>query len=257
MNMNPLEVKAKQGQGNYTEIIIKIGSTVVGTRFDELIPCHFPIQTSQPVYVEIPPSGSKGSTSSFFAETAASSFPENDYPHSIRFPLYQRQENISLCHWEAFVSDASMALSQVPVIAIAAGALCLEADAVVRKYSVLPVWNDTSSVLVRLAVMQNQLSEASLNPPWQMTVSEGMPLCMGMEQFENNLAAADGNPQSPFELHFTPWLLGARLLGSEGKPIAHRVSQRAWTFDSAEEFFAALRRITGSLRGTVLPKDAA
>jgi len=257
MSTNPFEVKVKKGRGSSTEVLIKTGEEVIQTEFNELIACDFPIQARTPVHVEIPPNGTKSSAPGLFSG-ASEHVAEGDYPHTLRFPVYQGQETASVRSYDAFVTDgAGQALTKVPIVAISTGVLSIEAGKVVRVHSVLPIWSDGSSVLIKLVHFEGEVGEGTPNPEWHMSASGGLPLSMGLDQLERVSRPPAGAQASRFELQMSPWLLAARLLHNEGRPTSHRVWQRGWRFETAREFSTALSRITGSLRGSALPKDAA
>jgi hypothetical protein len=257
MSTNPFEVKVNKGRGSSTGVLIRNGDEVIQTEFSELVPCEFPIHARTPVHVEIPPNGIKSSSPGLFG------FPEQnandgDYPHTLRFPVYHGQETVTLRAYDAFKTDgAGQALAKVPVVAIATSVFSIEDGKVAQTHSVLPIWNDGSSVLIKLVLSEGEVSEGTPNPEWHMSASGGLPLSMGLDQLERVSRPPAGAQASRFELHLTPWLLAARLLQNEGKPTSHRVWQRGWRFETAGDFSAALSRITGSLRGSALPENAA
>lgn len=257
MSTNPFEVKVNKGRGRCTGVLIRHGDAVIQTEFSEVVPCDFPIHARSPVHVEIPPNGTKSSSPGLFGSPERNA-TDGDYPHTLQFPVYQGQETVTLRSYDAFATDgAGQALTKVPVVAIATSVLFIENGKVAQIHSVLPIWNDGSSVLIKLVLSEGEASEGTPNPEWHMSASGGLPLSMGLDQLERVSRPPAGAQACRFELHVTPWLLAARLLHNEGKPTSDRVWQRGWRFEAAGDFSAALSRITGSMRGAAVPKDAA
>jgi len=260
MNSNPVDVKVTRGSAGSIGLLIKVGGLVIQTEYGELAACEFPVRSSSPIQVEIPPDGTKSFIGGPFSGALPQQRMDGDYPSAIKFPVYKGQELASLQSYEHRPADGNgSALAKIPIVALAAGVRGAVDGRGFQTHGVLPIWSDGSAVLVRLDWYEGEPSEGTPNPEWHMSASSGMPAVLGLEQLEQASTLPQAAEPCLFHLNLTPWRLGAELLGDPGIEIPHRVWQREWQFHTAEEFSAALSRVTGGLLRpeSVSRKDAA
>lgn len=248
MDRKPFEAKVRKSSASSTSLLIRSGDIVVETAFAELAPCEFPIWTSSPVYVEIPPDGTKSFTVGPFSGAVSQETTDGGYPHTIKFPVYGEQTIASFRSHQAISADgASQALAKVPIVALATAVSGVVDGKLIQTHRVLPIWNDGSSFLVTLDYFEGESAEGTPNPEWHMHASTGRPAALGLQ----DLAQASHLPANAaycrYQLHATPWLLGAQFLNDQGTLTLNRIWQREWAFDSDETFSNALNRITTGL----------
>jgi len=256
----PFEAKVRKSSASSTSLLIRSGDIVVETELAELVPCEFPIWTSSPVYVEVPPDGRKSFVVGPLSGSVSQGTADGGYPHTIKFPVYGEQTIASFLSYKALSNDgASQTLAKVPIVALATAVSGVVDGRLIQTHRVLPIWNDGSSVLVTLDYFEGESAEGTPNPEWHMGASTGRPAALGLQ----DLAQASHLPANAtccrYQLHATPWILGAQFLNDQGTPTLNRIWQREWVFDSDETFSNALDRITaGLLRpGSSKREDAA
>jgi len=256
----PFEAKVRKSSASSTSLLIRSGDIVVETELAELVPCEFPIWTSSPVYVEVPPDGRKSFVVGPLSGSVSQGTADGGYPHTIKFPVYGEQAIASFLSYKALSNDgASQTLAKVPIVALATAVSGVVDGRLIQTHRVLPIWNDGSSVLVTLDYFEGESAEGTPNPEWHMGASTGRPAALGLQ----DLAQASHLPANAtccrYQLHATPWILGAQFLNDQGTPTLNRIWQREWVFDSDETFSNALDRITaGLLRpGSSKREDAA
>lgn len=260
MKSNTVELKVTRGSAGSIGLLIKAGGLVIQTEYGELSACEFPVRSSSPIQVEIPPDGTKSFLGGPFSGAFSPQSGDGDYPNTIKFPVYKGQDVVSLQSYDHRPADGDgRALAKIPIVAIGAGIRGAVDGRVFQTHGVLPIWSDGSAVLVRLDWYEGEPSEGTPNPEWHLSASSGMPAGLGLEQLERASVLPPTAEPCLFHLHLTPWRLGAALLGDEGIEIPNRVWQREWQFHTPEEFSAALSRVTGGLLRpeSVSRKDAA
>jgi len=252
MNTNPVEAKVRKSNNGSTGLLIKAHDIVVQTEFGELASCEFPIWTSSPVPVEIPPGGTKSFVVGPFSGSVTQKAADGAFPNIVKFPVYREQGVASAAAFRELAGDASsQLLTKVPLVALATVVSGVVDGRLVQTHSVLPLWNDGSAVLVRLDWLAGDPAEGAPNPEWHMHASTGLPAKLGLEQLEQISRLPENATCCRYQIHMTPWLLGAQLLGDKGHEIEHPVWQREWPYEAFDAFSEALRRITGGLRGRV------
>jgi len=248
MDRIPFEARVRKSSASSTSLLIRSGDIVVETEFAELAPCEFPVWTSSPVYVEIPPDGTKSFIVGPFSGSVSQGTTDGGYPHTIKFPVYGEQAIASFRSYQALSNDgAGQILAKVPIVALATAVSGVVDGKLIQTHRVLPIWNDGSSVLVTLDYFEGESAEGTPNPEWHMHASTGRPAALGLQ----DLAQASHLPANAaycrYQLHATPWLLGAQFLNDQGTLTLNRIWQREWAFDSDEKFSNALNRITTGL----------
>ena len=248
MDRMPFEAKVRKSSASSTSLLIRSGDIVVETELAELVPCEFPIWTSSPVYVEVPPDGRKSFVVGPLSGSVSQGTADGGYPHTIKFPVYGEQTIASFLSYKALSNDgASQTLAKVPIVALATAVSGVVDGRLIQTHRVLPIWNDGSSVLVTLDYFEGESAEGTPNPEWHMGASTGRPAALGLQ----DLAQASHLPANAtccrYQLHATPWILGAQFLNDQGTPTLNRIWQREWVFDSDETFSNALDRITAGL----------
>ena len=244
---------------NATALLILARGTTIQTEFTELRACEFPIWTSRPVSVEIPPNGTK----SYIVAPAGciiGKSSDGDFPAIVKFPIYTQQQIVGT---GAFAAPAAAPIShpiaKIPLVAVGTAASAVVDDKLVQRYHVLPFWNDGSTVLVRLDWFEGEPAEGTPNPEWHMSATSGMPAALGLKQLDEAAHLPPGATRCRYRIHVTPWLLGAALLEDEGLESTHPVWQREWPFDGPRGFATALKRLTRGLREVTVDhqRDAA
>ena len=248
MDRKPFDAKVRKRSASSTSLLIRCGEIVVETEFAELAPCEFPVWTSSPVYVEIPPDGTKSFIVGAFSGSVSPKTTDGGYPHTIKFPVYREQEIASLRSHQALSSDGpSQTLAKVPIVALATAVSGVVDGRLVQTHCVLPIWNDGSSVLVTLDYFEGEPAEGTPNPEWHMRASTGRPAVLGLQDLAQASRLPTNAKYCRYQIHATPWLLGAEFLNDKGTKTLNRVWQREWAFDSDEKFSNALDRITTGL----------
>lgn len=250
MNTNPVEAKVRKSSEKSTGLLIKAAGLFVHAEYAELASCDFPVHASTPIPVEVPPSGAKSFVVGPFSGATPRRSPEGDYPHTIQFPVYRGVEIASREDFERQPSEAAgHALTKIPIMAIATGVYGVVDDKAIQTHCVLPIWNDGSAVLVRLDWAEGEASEGTPNPEWHLSASTGLPAALGLEHLGRFSRLPVNARLCRYDVHLTPWLLGAKLLEDKGTATPHPIWAREWCFEVFPEFSAALKRITDGLLG--------
>lgn len=248
MDRTLFEAKVRKSSASSTSLVIRSGDIVVETEFAELAPCEFPIWTSSPVYVEIPPNGTRSFVVGPFSGSVSHGTTDGGYPHTIKFPVYREQEIASFRSHQALSNDgASQTLAKVPIVALATAVSGIVDGKLVQTHYVLPIWNDGSSVLVTLDYCEGESAEGTPNPEWHLRASTGRPAALGLQDLVQASHLSPNATCCRYKIHATPWILGAQFLSDQGTLTRNRIWQREWTFDSDETFSNALDRITTGL----------
>lgn len=257
MNNHLFEVKILGSHPNSTSLLIRAGETVIKTEFAELAPCRFPVWTSTPIDVEIPPNGTKDFLVGPFSGSTKQKTSNNDFPTTIRFPIYKTQDVSNMMTFKEFRGvpangkDANNPFSKVPAMAIATAVSGkLDGEKRIETHCVLPVWDDGTVVLVTLDWFEGEPSEGTPGPEWHMSASAGLPLEVGLKNLEQSSRLPTNTKNCMYHLNFSPWLLGSKLFGDEGKENPHKIWQREWQFTDCAEFSVIFRRIREGLVGT-------
>ncbi len=250
MSLNPVEAKVRKSSANSTGLLIRAAGLFVQAEFGELAPCDFPVHASTPIPVEIPPSGVKSFVVGPFSGAGSRKSGEDDYPHTIKFPVYKGQDLATREDFERQEGDGgSHKLTKIPVLALATGVYGVVDDKAVQTHCVLPIWSDGSAVLVRLDWSEGEASEGMPNPEWHMSASTGLPAALGLEHLDKVSRLPLNARLCRYDLHLTPWLLGAKLLEDKGTATPHPIWSREWCFETFADFSCALKRITDGLLG--------
>jgi len=246
-----LRAKVRAAEASSTTVLLKASDVVIEAEFGELTPCEFPIWTSTPVPVEIPPEGSKRFVVQPFSGLVAEKAANGELPGIVKFPVYREQ---GLASAEAFdglpVHGGSLILTKAPLAALATLVSGVVDGRLVQTHCVLPLWSNGAAVLVRLDWCEGECGEGSPNPEWHMNASTGLPAALGLAELEAASRLPVEATHCLYQIHITPWLLGAQLLEDKGQATEHRVWQREWQFDDFSAFSDALTRITCGLLGT-------
>lgn len=258
MKPKPIEAKVRSGKTSPTSLVIKAGDIVIQAEFSDLAPCEFPIWSTAPVWVELPPEGTKDFVVCSPSGSVKQKTASPEFPNVIKFPKYAEQDVADpAMYGKVGAEGVHPTLSKVPVVAFASVVSGVVDGKLVQTHCILPVWADSSSVLVRLLWWDGDPADSSPNPEWHMKSSPGMPVDAGLAEF----VKASGLPSDAtccrYELRATPWLLAAHLLGEKGHETGHPVWQREWFFDGHEEFSNALDRIKSRLLETLGAEHAA
>jgi hypothetical protein len=237
-------------------VLIKSHGTAIQAEFAELMPCEFPVWASAPVAVEIPIDGIKSYSVRPFSGRIRQKTTSGDYPSPIKFPVLRNQQTVPIALYDEVESrDAVGLLVKTPVAALATTASGVDNGRLVQVHCVLPFWNDGSTVLVRLDWCDGEAEEGTPNPEWHLTASSGLPARLGLELLRDSSRVSPLATHCRYEIHLSPWMLGANLLRDQGQEIAHRIWQREWAYDRFGDFTGALARITRGLLG-IDPLDA-
>jgi hypothetical protein len=250
MNTKPVEAKVRTSGPHSTTLLIRARGVAIETEYAELSPCEFPIWASAPVPVEIPAGGTKSFIVGPFSGSVSQKAATGDFPNIIKFPVYRQQETVALRDYDDLRDpDAAQVLAKVPLAALATAVSGVVDGRLVQTHSVLPFWNDGSSVLVTLDWFDGEPSEGMPNPEWHMRASTGLPARLGLERLQEASQLPPGAAHCRYQIHLSPWMLGACLLQDKGQEAAHPIWQREWTFDRHTDFENALGQIRRGLVG--------
>jgi hypothetical protein len=246
----PVQAKIRSSSPDSTRVLIRAHHTAIQTEFGQLVPCEFPIWSSAPVRVEIPPSGTKSFVVGPFSGSITQKPESGDFPTIIKFPVYREQQIVPAMAYDELDSlSADALLVKMPVAALATTVSGVDDGRLVQVHCVLPFWNDGSSVLVRLDWFEGEPGEGMPNPEWHMTASNGVPARLGLAELRDASRLSPLATHCRHQINLTPWVLGAHLLSDKGQETPHPVWQREWAFDRPADFSAALEIITRGLLG--------
>lgn len=258
MLTKPVEAKVRCSGPESTNLLMRARGVAVQAEFAELTACEFPIWTSGPVLVEIPPDGTKRFVVGAFSGAVTQKAASGDFPNAVRFPVYRKQALVDVQAYDELPMTAgTQLLAKVPVAAMATVVSGVVHGKLVQSHCVLPFWNDGSAVLVTLDWTEGEPAEGTPNPEWYMRASSGVPARLGLRQLHEASRLPLGATHCRYQVHFTPWVLGAALLEDKGHETMHRVWQREWAFERAADFAGALDQIKRGLVGIDPLKEAA
>lgn len=250
MNANAVEVKVRKSGGNATGLLIKSGEVVIQTEFAELASCDFPVWTSAPIPVEIPPNGTRDFVAAPGTGGGLTRAPDAEYPHVIKFPIYRGQDLASpQAYRQAPADGAKETVAKVPIVALATALTGRVEGRLIETHCVLPIWSDGAAVLVTLDWCEGEPAEGAPNPEWHMRASAGLPAVMGLEQLMEASRLPSNAEELQCSVRLAPWLLGAQLLGEPGRETSHPIWQHEWRFATRAQLLGALARISSGLRG--------
>jgi hypothetical protein len=250
MSTNSVEAKIHKSGAKSTSLVIRAQQVVIQTEFGETTTCEFPIWGSAPVPVEIPPGGAKSFIVGPLSGVMCAKGKSGDFPNIVKFPVYREQGIASMKDYDAAGSgNDNQILVKTPFMSLATVVSGVVDNKLVETHCVLPIWNDGSTVLVQLDWIEGEPSEGTPNPEWHLTASKGLPIELGFAGLEQASQLPSNARRSRYQLHLTPWLLGAEILGDKGQRIQHPVWQREWRFDGKDEFVSVLGRLCRGLTG--------
>jgi hypothetical protein len=251
----PVQAKIRSSSPDSTRVLIRTHRTAIQAEFGQVVPCEFPIWASAPVHVEIPPGGMKSFIVGPFSGSITQKPQSGDFPTIIKFPVYREQQIVpAMAFDELDPVSANALLVKMPVAALATTVSGVDDGRLVQVHSVLPFWNDGSTVLVRLDWFEGDLGEGMPNPEWHMMASGGVPARLGLSELRAVSRLPPLAKHCRFQINLTPSVLGAHLLNDKGEEIPHPVWQREWAFDRFADFSAALDIVTRGLLG-IDPSD--
>lgn len=254
----PVEAKVRCSGPDSTNLLIRARDVAVQAEFAELSACEFPIWTSAPVLVEIPPEGTKRFVVGAFSGSVTQKTATGDFPNVLKFPVYRKQTLVGVNAYDQLrISADTQLLTKMPLAAVATVVSGVVDGRLVQSHCVLPLWHDGSAVLVSLDWMEGEPAEGTPNPEWYMRASSGVPARLGLEQLHEASKLPPRATHCHYQVHFTPWVLGAALLEDKGQETMHRIWQREWTFDRVADFSDALDQIRRGLVGIDPLKEAA
>lgn len=258
MYRTPVEAKVRCSGPDSTNLLIRTRDVAVQAEFAELSRCEFPVWTSAPVPLEIPPEGAKTFIVGAFSGTVTQKAATGDFPNIVKFPVYRKQAIVAVNAYDELSAAAGAPLlTKMPLAAIATMVSGVVDGKLMQSHAVLPFWNDGSTVLVTLDWMEGEPAEGTPNPEWYMRASGGVPARLGLERLHEASRLSSRATHCRYQIHFTPWVLGAALLDDKGQETVHPVWQREWTFDDAGDFSLALDQIRRGLVGIDPLKEAA
>lgn len=248
MNTRPVEAKVRSSGPDSTSLLIRARGVAIEAEFGELMPCEFPIWTSRPVAVEIPPGGTKSFLVGPFSGAVTQKAATGDFPNVVRFPVYRKQEAVPVDAYDEFGGQRpAQVLAKVPIVALATTVSGVVEDRLVQRHAVLPFWSDGSSVLVTLDWHAGEPAEGATSPEWHLHASAGLPARLGLERLHDVSRLPPGEAHGRYQIHASPWALVARFLQDKGQELAHPIWQREWTFDRYDDFENALGLIRSGL----------
>lgn len=258
MNTKPVEAKVRCSGPDSTSLLIRARGVAVQAEFAELSACEFPIWTSAPVPVEIPADGTKRFVVGAFSGAVTQKAASGDFPNIVKFPVYSKQRIVPVTTYDELpLSAGTQLLAKMPLAAVSTVVSGVVDGRLVQSHGVLPFWNDGSTVLVTLDWTEGEPAEGTPNPEWYMQASGGVPARLGLEHLHEASRLPSGATHCRYQVHFTPWVLGAALLEDKGQETMHRIWQREWTFDRFRDFADALAQIRRGLVGIDPLKEAA
>lgn len=253
-----VDAKVRCSSPDSTNLLIRARDVAVQAEFAEMRPCEFPLWTSAPVPVEIPPEGTKRFVVGAFSGSVTQKAATGDFPNVVKFPVYAKQRLVAVSAYDELpISAGTQLLAKMPVAAVATVVSGVVDGKLVQSHAVLPFWTDGSTVLVTLDWTEGEPAEGTPNPEWFLRASSGMPARLGLERLREASRLTSGATHCRYQVHFSPWVLGAALLEDKGQESMHRIWQREWAFERVGDFYDALDQIRRGLVGLGPLKEAA
>lgn len=245
-------VKQFEKERGKISTIIKLGRIAIKTEWSETVPGEFPITEWRTFPLEIPATGFKKYILGQFPGGLKTDPVEEDL-EVIHLPVYVGED---ICDARIFeeAPDAGRieAMAKVPVMTIGTQACgeCSCTGVQTQSLSVVPVWRDSTSIVLELEWYEGNPMEGGINPEWYIQASPKLSVKEGLEKLKKSSKPSPIAEKCCYCLYVNPVSLGTHVLG-EGKELScsspGKIWRRRWKFDTHEKLLDAINRLSEAL----------
>jgi hypothetical protein len=245
VKQSKLSVKQLNEKSNRAVTMIKLGKTVIKTEVADTVPGEFPMEEWCTFPLEVPSDGFRQHILGRFPGGCETRLVE---PHSesevIHLPVYSGEEITDARAFDAFRggSDAIGLSAKVPVITLAAKFTQKKNGQSSQALYVLPIWKDSTSLLLELYWAEGNPEEDGLNPEWHIESSAKVPVDQALAKLRESCRHLPNSADSKYFLYLNPPSLGEHVLG-EGRECESKIWPREWPFDRNDKMLDALDQL--------------
>jgi len=244
--MNESKSSIKQFESELGKIVtlIKLGKIVIRTESCDVVPGEFPITEWRSFPLEIPSSGHKKYITGRFPGGYHKE-PIKEKSEIINIPVFTGEDVCDARTFEEVTSDPEKMreLTNIPVVIIATKNCGQYSDGRgIQLLSVLPIWNDKTSMVLELDWHEGNPLEDAVNPEWHIRVSPRLSLSEGLQKLKECSKQPSIVEKCSHYLYVNPPSLGTRVLG-EGQEYPGKTWPREWKFDECKKMLDAIGRL--------------
>lgn len=244
MSENNPSIKQFESEPGKIVTLIKLGKIVIRTEICGMIPGEFPIIEWRSFPLEIPSSGFKKYIMGRFPGGLKVK-PIKDDSEVINLPVYTGEDVCDARIFEDFSSDPEKmrTIAKIPVVTVATKTCGQYSDGrLIQLLSVLPAWNDGTSMVLELEWSEGNPGEDAINPEWYIQASPRLPVKEGLQKLKECSKPSPIAEKCSYYLYINPSLLGTHVLG-EGKEYSSKIWRREWKFDECEKMLDAVSEL--------------
>ena len=251
-------VKQFEKEPGKISTLIKLGKVVIRTEWKETVPGEFPITEWRSFPLQIPSNGFKQHIMGSLPGGVKTGNSKDDDPEVIDLPVYIGED---ICDARIFEEasakpNGTKNLAKVPVATIATKACgqCSSTGVQTQSLSVMPIWNDGTSIVLDLDWYEGDPMEGNIDPEWYIQASPRLSVKEGLQKLkENSKPCSIADKNCCFCMHVTPVSLGTHVLGGKGaNPCSspNKVWPQLWKFDSHEKMLSAIDKLSEEFNHT-------
>lgn len=240
---NP-SIKQFESEPGKIVTLIKLGKIVIRTEMCEMVPGEFPITVWRSFPLEIPSNGFKKYIMGRFPG-GHNINPIKDESEVINLPVYTGDDICDAIIFEDFSSDPEKmrAIAKIPIVTIATKTCGQYSDGrLIQSLSVLPIWNDGTSMVLELDWSEGNPAEDCINPEWYIQASPRLSVNEGLQKLRECSRPFPIAEKCSHHLYVNPSSLGTHVLG-EGKEYSSKIWRHEWKFDECKKMLDAVGRL--------------
>jgi hypothetical protein len=244
-------VKQFEKEPGKIHTLIKLGKVVIKTEWSGTVPGEFPITEWRSFPLQIPSDGfKKYILGSLPGGVKTGNMDEN--VETINLPVYIGEDICDTRIFDDAQSSSSVLKNQakVPIVTIATKACgeCSSSGVQTQSLSVLPIWNDGTSIVMELEWYEGDPMEGNINPEWYIQASPKLTVKEGLQKLK-----ASSSPCSIADknccrcIHINPLSLGRHVLGElrvRSCSSASKVWPQSWRLGTHQEMLDALDKLS-------------
>jgi hypothetical protein len=244
-------VKQFEKEPGKIHTLIKLGKVVIKTEWSETTPGEFPITEWRSFPLQIPSNGfKKYILGSLPGRVKTGNVEEN--VETIHLPVYIGEDICDTRLFEDLQNSSSVAKNQakIPIATVATKACgeCSSSGLQTQSLSVLPIWNDGTSIVLELDWYEGDPMEGNINPEWYIQASPRLSVKDGLQKLKRSSKPCSiADKHLCCCMHITPVSLGTHVLG-EGDVRScsspSKVWSQLWKFDTHEKMLDAIDKLS-------------
>ena len=232
--------------------LIKLGKIVIRTEWSETISGEFPITEWRSFPLQIPSDGFKKHVVSQFASGLKTSHVNNENLEVINLPVYIGEDICDAKTFEAADPHTTESITKIPIVTVATKVCgqCSHTGMETQFLSVLPVWEDDSSLVLDLEWYEGSPMEGDINPEWHVQASPRLSVREGLQKLKESSRSLPIAKNTSYCIYVNPASLGTHLFGQCQETACRsprKIWNHAWKFDSHEKMSGAIDLLSETL----------